>query len=105
MYGPTTPHSRRKKKKLKLSGHIFWAWSKICCRQLFANQLKPIDTMNISDPVQGQVAAVDFEHMTTEFIRSISVKHIQSVDTYDSSLAPFPSGLYDASLGSQENSM
>jgi DNA-directed RNA polymerase beta' subunit len=61
--------------------------------------------MNISDPVPSQVGSVGFERMTADFLLSVSVKHVQGVDTYDNLLTPCPGGLYDASLGAHSDLM
>ncbi|KAH0559289.1 hypothetical protein GP486_004196 [Trichoglossum hirsutum] len=55
--------------------------------------------MNISQPVASAIGSVDFGFLSTEEIKSLSVKRIQNPITFDTFLHPVPSGLYDLALG------
>lgn len=55
--------------------------------------------MNISQPVASYIGSVDFEFLSSEDIKHLSVKRIQNPTTFDSLLHPVPGGLYDAALG------
>jgi DNA-directed RNA polymerase I subunit RPA1 len=56
--------------------------------------------MNIAQPVGSALESVEFTFLTTDEIRSISVKRIENDNTFDSLLNPVPGGLYDPALGS-----
>ncbi|KAK0741666.1 hypothetical protein B0T21DRAFT_390575 [Apiosordaria backusii] len=56
--------------------------------------------MNISQPVSSTLDSVDFQFLTSDEIRAISVKRIENDVTFDSLLNPVPGGLYDPALGS-----
>ena len=56
--------------------------------------------MNIAQPVASEVDSVDFSFLSSDEIRSISVKCIENDSTFDSMLNPVPGGLYDPALGS-----
>ena len=55
--------------------------------------------MNISQPVASHIGSVDFGLLSSEDVKSISVKKIQNPTTFDTLLHPVPGGLYDAALG------
>lgn len=55
--------------------------------------------MNISQPIASSIGGVDFGFLTSEDIRSLSVRKIQNPTTFDSLLNPVPGGLYDGALG------
>ncbi|KAL1888469.1 hypothetical protein Cpir12675_006164 [Ceratocystis pirilliformis] len=55
--------------------------------------------MNISNPVTTTVDRVEFDFLTSQDVRSISVKRIQNSNSFDSLLNPVPGGLYDQVLG------
>ncbi|KAK4226975.1 hypothetical protein QBC38DRAFT_478950 [Podospora fimiseda] len=56
--------------------------------------------MNISQPISSSLESVEFTFLTAQEIRAISVRRIDSAETFDSLLNPVPGGLYDPSLGS-----
>ncbi|KAF4472818.1 DNA-directed RNA polymerase I subunit RPA1 [Fusarium albosuccineum] len=56
--------------------------------------------MNIALPVSSEVESVDFQFLSADEIRAISVKRIENDSTFDSLLNPVPGGLYDPALGS-----
>ncbi|KAK4180006.1 putative DNA-directed RNA polymerase I subunit RPA1 [Triangularia setosa] len=56
--------------------------------------------MNISQPVSSTLDSVDFQFLTSDEIRAISVKRIENPVTFDTLLNPVPGGLYDPALGS-----
>jgi DNA-directed RNA polymerase I subunit RPA1 len=55
--------------------------------------------MNISQPVASAIGSVDFGFLSIEEIKSLSVKRIQNIATFDALLHPVPGGLYDPALG------
>ncbi|KAF2478246.1 beta and beta-prime subunits of DNA dependent RNA-polymerase [Lindgomyces ingoldianus] len=55
--------------------------------------------MNPSQPVSSAIKGVDFGFLTTEDVRTISVKRITNPTTFDSLLHPVRGGLHDAALG------
>lgn len=55
--------------------------------------------MNISQPVASFIGGVDFNLLSSDDIKAISVKKIQNPTTFDTLLHPVPGGLYDAALG------
>lgn len=55
--------------------------------------------MNISQPIASSIGSLDFGFLTAEEIKSLSVKRITSVTTFDQLLHPVPGGLYDPALG------
>lgn len=55
--------------------------------------------MNVSQAVASSIGSVGFEFLSTEDIRTLSVKRIQNAITFDTLLHPVPGGLYDAALG------
>lgn len=55
--------------------------------------------MNISQPVASYIGSVNFGFLTSEDIKSLSVKRIQNPTTFDTLLHPVPGGLYDPALG------
>ncbi|KAI9756426.1 MAG: hypothetical protein M4579_003848 [Chaenotheca gracillima] len=55
--------------------------------------------MNISQPVASSIGSVDFEFLSTEEIKALSVRKIQNPTTFDTLLNPVPGGLYDPALG------
>lgn len=50
-------------------------------------------------PVSSTVSGLDFEILSSEEIKSISVKRIHNTPTLDSFNNPVPGGLYDPALG------
>jgi DNA-directed RNA polymerase I subunit RPA1 len=56
--------------------------------------------MNIAQPVGSSLESVEFTFLSTDEIRSMSVKRIENDSTFDSLLNPVPGGLYDPALGS-----
>lgn len=56
--------------------------------------------MNISQPVSSTLDSVDFQFLTSDEIRAVSVKRIENPVTFDTLLNPVPGGLYDPALGS-----
>ena len=56
--------------------------------------------MNIAQPVGSSLESVEFTFLSTDEIRSISVKRIENDSTFDNLLNPVPGGLYDPALGS-----
>lgn len=59
----------------------------------------PLVTMNISQPLAAAIESVDFSFLSSDEIKSLSVKRIQNSVTFDSLLHPVPEGLYDPALG------
>jgi hypothetical protein len=55
--------------------------------------------MNTSQPVSSAISGVEFGFMTTDDVRTLSVKRITNPTTFDSLLHPVPGGLHDAALG------
>jgi len=55
--------------------------------------------MNISQPVASSIEAVHFNFLSSEEIKSLSVKRITNPTTFDALLHPIPGGLYDTALG------
>jgi DNA-directed RNA polymerase I subunit RPA1 len=55
--------------------------------------------MNISQPISSSIGSVEFGFLLPEDIRSLSVRKIQNIDTFDTLLHPTPGGLYDLALG------
>ncbi|KAH8194787.1 hypothetical protein TruAng_011052 [Truncatella angustata] len=55
--------------------------------------------MNVSHPISSAIDSVDFDFLTPNEIRKISVKRIENPTTFDSLLNPTPGGLYDPALG------
>jgi hypothetical protein len=56
-------------------------------------------TMNIHQPTSSAINGVEFGFLTTNDIKSLSVKRITNPTTFDSLLHPVPGGLHDAALG------
>ena len=56
-------------------------------------------SMNISQPTASHIGSVDFEFLSAEEIKALSVRRIQNPDTYDNLNHPTPGGLYDPALG------
>jgi DNA-directed RNA polymerase I subunit RPA1 len=61
--------------------------------------------MNISQPVPSAIGSVDFAFLSSEEIKSLSVKRIQNPVTFDTLLHPIPEGLYDLALGAWGENM
>ena len=55
--------------------------------------------MNVSQPVASALKGVSFGFLTSEDIRSLSVKRVTNPTTFDTLLNPVPGGLYDAAYG------
>ncbi|KAK4692470.1 DNA-directed RNA polymerase I subunit RPA1, partial [Lecanoromycetidae sp. Uapishka_2] len=55
--------------------------------------------MNISQPVASNIGSVEFGFLSSEDIKTLSVKRVQNPLTFDELLHPVPGGLYDAALG------
>ena len=55
--------------------------------------------MNTSQPIASFIGSVDFGFLSSEDIKSLSVKKIQNPTTFDTLLHPVPGGLYDTALG------
>ena len=55
--------------------------------------------MNISQPVASYIGSVDFGFLSSEDVKTLSVKRISNPTTFDSLLYPVPGGLYDPALG------
>jgi DNA-directed RNA polymerase beta' subunit len=55
--------------------------------------------MNTSQPVSSAIAGVEFGFLTSQDIKTLSVKRITNPTTFDSLLHPVPGGLHDAALG------
>lgn len=55
--------------------------------------------MNISLPVASYIGSVDFGFLTSEEVKSLSVKRLQNPTALDSLLHPTPGGLHDTALG------
>ncbi|KAL6715188.1 hypothetical protein ACLMJK_007452 [Lecanora helva] len=58
--------------------------------------------MNISQPIASYIGSVDFGFLTSEDIKTLSVKKIQNPTTFDTLLHSVPGGLYDAALGARD---
>ena len=56
-------------------------------------------TMNSSLPVASAINGVEFQFLSANDIRTVSVKRISNPTTFDSLLHPVPGGLHDAALG------
>lgn len=61
--------------------------------------------MNISQPVSSSLDSVEFQFLTENEIRAISVRKIENESTFDTLLNPVPGGLYDPALGSWGDSL
>ena len=61
--------------------------------------------MNISQPVASHIGSVDFGLLSSEDVKSISVKQILNPTTFDTLLHPVPGGLYDAALGAWSDNL
>jgi DNA-directed RNA polymerase I subunit RPA1 len=61
--------------------------------------------MNISQPVSSIIDNVDFDFLSPQEIKRISVKRIENPTTLDNLLNPTPGGLYDPALGAWGESM
>ncbi|KAK3946231.1 hypothetical protein QBC46DRAFT_301459 [Diplogelasinospora grovesii] len=61
--------------------------------------------MNISQPVASALDSVEFTFLTSDEIRSMSVRRIENDSTFDTLLNPVPGGLYDPALGSWGDSL
>lgn len=61
--------------------------------------------MNISQPVSSSLDSVEFQFLTDNEIRAISVRKIENESTFDTLLNPVPGGLYDPALGSWGDSL
>ncbi|KAH6656194.1 hypothetical protein BKA67DRAFT_507382, partial [Truncatella angustata] len=61
--------------------------------------------MNVSHPISSAIDSVDFDFLTPNEIRKISVKRIENPTTFDSLLNPTPGGLYDPALGAWGDSL
>ena len=59
--------------------------------------------MNISQPVASSIGSVDFGFLSSEEIKSLSVKKIQNHVTFDALLHPVTGGLYDSALGARDD--
>ncbi|RAR03083.1 dna-directed rna polymerase i subunit rpa1 [Stemphylium lycopersici] len=55
--------------------------------------------MNTHQPTSSAINGVEFGFLTTNDIKSLSVKRITNPTTFDSLLHPVPGGLHDAALG------
>lgn len=55
--------------------------------------------MNISQPVASSLFSAEFDFLSAEEIRKISVKRLFNPQTFDELLHPVPGGLYDLALG------
>ena len=55
--------------------------------------------MNISQPVASYIGSVNFGFLSSEDVKTLSVKRISNPTTFDSLLHPVPGGLYDPALG------
>ncbi|KAL8939012.1 MAG: hypothetical protein Q9216_003586 [Gyalolechia sp. 2 TL-2023] len=55
--------------------------------------------MNISQPIASHIGSVDFGFLSSEEIKTLSVKRIVNSTTFDTLLHPVPGGLYDTALG------
>ncbi|RKF71919.1 DNA-directed RNA polymerase I subunit rpa1 [Golovinomyces cichoracearum] len=55
--------------------------------------------MNISQPVSSFINSVEFKFLSVADIKALSVKRIESPQTFDTLLHPVPGGLYDPALG------
>jgi DNA-directed RNA polymerase I subunit RPA1 len=54
---------------------------------------------NFARPVASSIEGIDFDFLSEEDIRAISVKRIHNTPTLDSFNNPVPGGLYDPALG------
>jgi hypothetical protein len=72
------------------------------CQFFFGGSLS--SKMNISQPISSAITGVDFQFLSQEEIRAISVKRIISVNTWDNLGNPLDGGLYDLALGALEDS-
>ena len=61
--------------------------------------------MNISQPVASHIGSVEFGLLSSEDVKSISVKKILNPTTFDTLLHPVPGGLYDAALGAWSDNL
>lgn len=64
--------------------------------------------MNTSIPVATEVASVDFNHLTIDDIRALSVKQVVNPVTFAPAVpgsvpVPLPGGLYDPALGASDS--
>ena len=60
--------------------------------------------MNISQPLASCIGSVEFEFLTAEDIKAISVRRVQNHTTFNDFLHPVPGGLYDLALGAWSDS-
>ena len=61
--------------------------------------------MNISQPIASYIGSVDFGFLSSDDIKTLSVKRIHNPTTFDSLLHPVPGGLYDAALGARSDDL
>ena len=61
--------------------------------------------MNISQPIASYIGGVNFGFLTSDEIKTLSVKRIQNPTTFDSLLHPVPGGLYDSALGAWSDNL
>jgi len=55
--------------------------------------------MNTHQPVSSAIQSVKFDFLSTNDVRTLSVKRITNPTTFDTLLHPVSGGLHDAALG------
>lgn len=64
-----------------------------------AIQLEPVANMNTHQPTSSAIQSVEFGFLSTQDVRTLSVKRITNPTTFDSLLHPVAGGLHDGALG------
>jgi hypothetical protein len=73
-----------------------------CARNLQDSRRNHADTvanMNTHLPTSSSIQSVEFGFLSTQDVRTLSVKRITNPTTFDSLLHPVAGGLHDAALG------
>jgi hypothetical protein len=63
------------------------------------NHTETVANMNTHLPTSSSIQSVEFGFLSTQDVRTLSVKRITNPTTFDSLLHPVAGGLHDASLG------
>jgi hypothetical protein len=68
-------------------------------RQQAQSRRTPVAAMNTHQPVSSAIQSVKFDFLSTNDVRTLSVKRITNPTTFDTLLHPVSGGLHDAALG------
>jgi DNA-directed RNA polymerase beta' subunit len=60
---------------------------------------RAVASMNTHQPTSSAIQSVEFGFLSTNDVRTLSVKRITNPTTFDSLLHPVAGGLHDAALG------